>query len=384
MSSAQSSVSDADAIAALGPKPGCWQLRLHVSAEDQLSHPAKPPEVSTLEGCKRDVLARLTPQVRAKINPDEIKYYENTYCANLAKAAKKNQEEMPALLKKGGDSDLLLGCTLEGFTQMAQDVYGALDPRRHCTRKIEEIGGHRHMHVTCDDLQADYQRMDAEHFTGTRREIRVDKDPKEGPSTHSTIVTLKTKWISEAQAHMPYSPPNTDLDGVRARGAPAVTRLDPYRIVAVIDGKKFIAGFAFDFLSNTSADEIDQFHTVPALFQNTFLRYAVACRAQKLHLDLLPPWKGQLADYGPLFLLDPDDDPLLFTRPFIPTEAQVAKYGVEPLSLATNQQIENILWDAYFAQFRTPAEKQRELQALQQKYKVTVIDPDFFELIRPN
>jgi len=83
---------------------------------------------------------------------------------------------------------------------------------------------------------------------------------------------------------------------------------------------------------------------------------------------------GELAPFG---------QPVL-TSPFIPTEAQVAKYGVEPLSLATNQQIENILWDAYFAQFGTPAEKQRELQALQQKYKVTVIDPDFVELIRPN
>jgi hypothetical protein len=166
--------------------------------------------------------------------------------------------------------------------------------------------------------------------------------------------------------------------------APGRWRLDPYRIVAVIDGKKFIARFASSFLSNTYADEIDQFHSVPALFQNIFLRYAVACRAKKRHLDLLPPWKDQLADYNSVFLVDPDDDPLLFTRSFNPTAAQVQQGITEAPSIAEITQVENVLWDAYFAQFRTPAEKQRELQALQQKYKVTVIDPDFFELIRPN
>jgi len=38
-----------------------------------------------------------------------------------------------------------------------------------------------------------------------------------------------------------------------------------------------------------------------------------------------------------------------------------------------------ILWDAYFStQAKTPAEKQSLFEREKEKYKVTVIDPDFF------
>jgi hypothetical protein len=39
---------------------------------------------------------------------------------------------------------------------------------------------------------------------------------------------------------------------------------------------------------------------------------------------------------------------------------------------------ERILWDAYFDQAATQAERQALLSQIQEKYKLTVVDPDFF------
>jgi hypothetical protein len=44
-----------------------------------------------------------------------------------------------------------------------------------------------------------------------------------------------------------------------------------------------------------------------------------------------------------------------------------------------SQPVERLLWNAYFSQAQTEAEKQALLRKVQEKYKITVIDPDFFE-----
>ena len=53
--------------------------------------------------------------------------------------------------------------------------------------------------------------------------------------------------------------------------------------------------------------------------------------------------------------------------------AEMARFS----SLA-HQTVVDILWNAYFSQAKTEAEKQALLHTVQEKYKVTVIDPDFF------
>jgi hypothetical protein len=121
----------------------------------------------------------------------------------------------------------------------------------------------------------------------------------------------------------------------------------------------------------------------------------VARDALLLHVDVQRPWLNQLKDAGyttqalapfgsivaPQFPENPFDVHAIWavnaalTVQATWTESHT---GMARSDSVVHQAVVDILWNAYFGQAKTEAEKQALLHTVQEKYKITVIDPDFF------
>jgi hypothetical protein len=103
---------------------------------------------------------------------------------------------------------------------------------------------------------------------------------------------------------MPYAAPPTGLDGVRPKGLFEVDWLDPFRLVAVVDGNQFIARQAYLVINAATTGTIDEYGPVLAdVMQKVCLHYALAYEAVKLHLDRQELWKGQLGPWELAFCM---------------------------------------------------------------------------------
>jgi hypothetical protein len=94
-----------------------------------------------------------------------------------------------------------------------------------------------------------------------------------------------------------------------------------------------------------------------------------------LMLGVQEPWKSQLAAEG-LRSLTPSTVRLSIAswgNPYAESSGVLA-----PDSVKLEDARQRILWDAYLSRAKSPAEKQNLLRQVQDKYKASLVDPDFF------
>ena len=266
-----------------------------------------------------------------------------------------------------------MACTDAPFIQFGIEAYGS--KTQACERSVSETGGVRHIRVQCPalagqpaPLKAEYERISAGEFKGTR---------SEGDAGGLGVLDIAGKWISEAKPHLPASPPPTDLDGKTPRGATAVTYLDALRYVATIDGQQLTAAVAWQVLRAIPPADAARLYG-PKLadqLQQIYMHYKVADQAIALGFALQPPWRGQLAAIG-LADMTPATaraNQAAFSSAYFP------QVGLDDSVKRSYEEIrEKVLWEAYFSQGKSEAEKQSMLHDVQQKYALSVLDPDFF------
>jgi hypothetical protein len=94
------------------------------------------------------------------------------------------------------------------------------------------------------------------------------------------------------------------------------------------------------------------------------MQNAIIAEAVRLHLDRKPPWDAQLQNTTKLLASAPNDP------------------GEGPIPPALMVQWQNargrILWEAFFGQAASLPERQALFEQQQQKYRISVQDPDFF------
>jgi hypothetical protein len=279
-------------------------------------------------------------------------------------------------------------CTLTPFSEVSAEIYGSAAPQ--CKKTIDRLaGGVQHFHVQCPSVDGalvtdDYERIDARTFKG--RKVKVHPfDPANAAETMVTeSTTFQAKWTGAVTPHMPYSPALTDLKGLVPKGPFAVATYDPYRIVAIINGEQFMAKQAYYEINRISAVGIRRYG--PSLadrFENIYIHYEIAEDVLKLHLDQQEPWKTQLANSGgvPNFLRRAKTQIGQIGGDFAVDTSSANHASTEETlrhdALALDP-IEEIFWNAYFSQAKTEAGKQALLKTVREKYKLTVMDPDFF------
>lgn len=316
-------------------KPGCWEVRTEIattlnhSPQDEKALEAAAQKLPTLDEVMRNTLARMTPEQRAHVDVAQLR------------------EEI-----KG---------SLEGSrTVLEQELAAAKKPVQ--LRSASNF-------VRCSanllsDLRiaaGDVQRTDALHFTATHRQTA---------SSGSQTVTTLAKWISDATPHMPYSPAPTDLKGHRARGPHDVMWLDQYRVVAVIDGEKLTALEAFLVLN------LPPRHYLAAdvyksgwrgVLQHNYMYWAIAYEFDPKMNP--PPRDNALQGLFGSFNVGADNGASVDTR--------VGNYhyvGVDRDEWDREQR----LWGVYLSRATTESEKQKLARQAWAKYKVDIVDPDFF------
>jgi hypothetical protein len=213
----------------------------------------------------------------------------------------------------------------------------------------------------------DYHRLGNGYFLGTR----LGSD-----NLFPALTSFAGKWMSESVPHMPLSPPPTDLDGTRPLGPQAVTAVDGFRVVAMAEGRQIIAAIAMNMLKNQSARMLKEYGPNPwNQFQQLYLHWSVANDAMNMMLGIQEPWKSQLAAAG-LHNLTPQTvrfSNWAWMNPFSESAGVM-----NPDTIQLEDARERILWDAFFSRATVETEKQEMLRQTQQKYKVTLVDADFF------
>lgn len=386
---------DSDVLPWLDVKSGCWEIRSQVVRTIKQATP-KPGEngyIPSADEALQKVLAGMSPEQRARqMSPAQQAEWKKQYEITTG-PLKQAVAQQVVMLNKGMNSGPQTGlqCSASPFADARGAMYNAKDPAKHCTRTVADSGSVRHMHIACNDFSDDFERIDAEHFKGTTQ-VWSPANEAEATSDHpfgKDTTTLTAKWISEGKPHLPYSPPMTDLDGRRPTGPYGVGWLDPYRVVAEIDGKQFIAERAYFLINHITEGSAQNYGpSLANIFQEIYMHYAVAATAVHMHLDQREPWRSRLKA---------GSANLDFFRNFDAHTERFATYSgewneivdrgspghdgtafVQKQDALWTEPNMNLLWDAYFSQYGTKGEKDEALQQVKEKYKLTVLDPDFF------
>jgi hypothetical protein len=360
---------DSGKVQPLDLKPGCWQLRT-VAVMD-MTGLYKHTLWAQIKAIQK--MDNLTPEKRAQ----------------MVAGVEADEKKAETQSGKNVDDRTFVACTAAPFADAGKEIYGTL--AKQCAKTVQVSGEARHIHIECpaangDRMTDDYDRMDAGYFKGARESVTASSET--GPNGERLITTNTWtwigKWMGEASPHMPHVPPPADLNGVTPKRPFAVALLDPFRIVAVMEGNQLIARQAYFLINRVSSPPPPEYHAelgLATLMQNIYLRYKIAVEAVKLHLDAQEPWKHQLNDLGGLGMIFGDDN--IFSGFEYDMDRDTAdNYStttMERHAALTSQPIEKLLWNAYFSQAKTQAEKEALLQRVQEKYKLTVIDPDFFD-----
>lgn len=311
-------------------KPGCWQVRTNISQTGVLDH-------ATAE-TYRGIMPNATPAQIAKMVADA-----NAQVDRQEAAAKKgtNKIQTACPLKRDFEGEIL--------GPVINTAGGG------CSKTLHSSGQDLHLHLQCPagNRQADFERIDPEDFKGTIQLIM-----RNGKTTTTTI-TYAGKWISDMGPHLP-SAIATDANGAKPKGPGAVARVDPLRIVAIIDGKQVTARQGMDMIRGHNDSS-----GLPELLGRIYMQHAIVEDALKLHLDRQSPWKEKLID----------------------TQRQIYQIhqnyagdpNIPPELVAQWQEARgHILWNAYFSRTSTDAERQTLLKQKEDQYKIQVRDPDFF------
>ena len=333
----------------LNLKPGCWEVQNHSSREG--ANPGLSPDAI-------EQIISAQDEVRQASGRPPLSAADKA--SQRARYGAANQQANAALAQ-GGTTDQI-GCELNLFANENNDIYGPAAPQ--CTRSIQSSGQVTRAHVACPGRVADYQRNSAESFASTTRITN---------NGAAQISVLTAKWISEAGPHMPSAPPATNLAGKIAKGAHAVAWLDRFRIVALVDNTQITAAKAY-LLLNILTPQTNKSYgpTLSASLQEVYLHWSIANEAEHLNLDHQQPWSTQLADAG--------------------ANTRKARVSIDAIGPADIDEVagqerqmsiqeegrERILWDAYFSQAKSDADKHTFERRIRDKYSLTVVDPDFF------
>lgn len=387
---------DSGKVQPLNLKPGCWQVRTQGNTDMNLANlpaPAEPPppKLPSVDEAMKQWLDHLTPDQRAHLTQVQIDQTREILKANLehpikapsaAEIQKQQAEFLTKTLAKGGNLTQVV-CTATPFLPQGKELYGT--GTKECTRSIQASGQELLGHVACPGRVTDYKRIDSEHFSGTLVSTGVSHLNAKTDVPYTTTETTTSKWISEASPHLPYSPPMTDLDGRRPRAPYEVATFDPYRIVAIIDEKKFIAQQAYFLLNNSSNGAAENWGpNLVNVMQKIYMRFEIYVEAARIQERQRHPGKYPSGAYVPLPNggVDPYEQPNCCVVPGGTVDRD--RLGHDSTATTEHQDATyqegdiNWGWDFYFSQARTPEEKQALLRKVQEKYKVTVVDPDFF------
>ncbi len=381
---------DAGKVQPLDLKPGCWQVATHVSV-------AGSPILTADE-----IAATLTPGQRAALTPEQL--------AQMT-ASVQASEKFGAQLAEKGSGTLGVVCTGAPFVDVGVEVYGTElygipGAANRCTRSIEVSGEKRNIHVACPTIEGnassgrlptritdEYERLDSEDFRGTQHRV---SDLGNGRTQDDTTTVIVGKWTGDAAPHLPHSPAPTGINGKKVLGPLAVAWLDPFRIVATIGGRQFLAAQTYvllHFVTPRAAKEYGP--QLPDVFQKICMHAGVAREALLLHLDIQQPWQKQLenagysnqtfAPFGSIVAPQGPQNPFDFHAIWavnaalaVPATWTDFHLEIARSSSVGHQAAVDIFWNAYFSQAKTDAEKQALLHKVQETYKITVIDPDFF------
>ena len=345
------SVTERKDVPLLDIKPGCWQLRTHVGS----SSGVKPQSV---EEIRKEWMDRMTPEQRKIYTPEQWN--------QLFEQTRAGQIQSEQLLVKGNSTETAQ-CPLTPAQLNALETTSFGDAQ--CRRSLQASGLAIHMETTCPGnggrgdgkYVTDFQLVNAQTFKGT---IRGTPDMSK-PATGTTEFT--GKWISEAAPHMPSGV--TDVNGKKPMGPKAVAGLDPYRIVAIMDGKQIVAGFAWVWMSRVPPSEGNGYQDqLPELLQQLYSQLVIADEAVKLGLTLEEPWRSQLR------ILGHDAGHAFNAATNYPGDPNV------PPSLVAqwDDARKHIFWSAYLSQANTDEGKQALLRKIKERFKIKVVDPDFF------
>ena len=115
---------------------------------------------------------------------------------------------------------------------------------------------------------------------------------------------------------------------MKVRGAEAVARQDPGRIVATIDGKQITAKQAADMLQAVPPEQLKRYQSnLSSVVQQIYMSQRLAEQATKMNLDQQSPWKEQLQLTRDNILTQAYLNKMASTTPGTPTEDPQAYYN---------------------------------------------------------
>jgi len=391
---------DSGKIQPLALRVGCWQVRTQTNTiakpPKNLPAPAAPApaKLPTVDEAMKQWLAGLTPEQRAHLTQAQIDQVRTIFTANLthpplpvpsaADIQKQQMDWMTKLLAKGANLTSV-GCTATPFLAQGKELYGTSSNSTECTRSVRTSGKELLGHIACSGRVTDYKRADAEHFIGTVVTTGVWHGDGGIDVPYTTTAVTTGKWIGEGTPHLPYAVPITDLDGRRPMGPYGVATFDATRLVAIIDGKQFSAKQAYFLINNSSNAEAENYGpNLANMMREIYLHIEIYFEARRIQERLDHPGKYPPGAKVPLpdGVVDPyelpgccvsgagaitPEQPGGSSSAFM--EHQDALFRVSSLTWG---------WEFYFGQAKTPEEKKILLQQAEEKYKITVLDPDFF------
>jgi len=349
--SAKAAGGDSATFHSLDFKQGCWEVRVTTSISGLLTHMPDDFFKSAVPYAKPEDLAQTVAGLNAQV------------------------DQQNAQLKKPHVGQGLACNASQDFMMWNLGSSVPL-PNSHCTDSLHSTVRELQRLIKCTgeggattEQKSEFTSADSEHFSGSIRLVTRSDAVRE--ASYAWL----GKWIGEAAPHMPHATPATDLEGIRPLGPRAVTALDPFRIVAKFEGQPWIAAIAIKMFGAVPAATAKEYgRRLDDVAQQIYLHVRVADEAVIANLAKKDPWKSQLGAAG-IFV----------------TDIHVARFNAwayggnpyDPIDRDGDQRNaeaarERILWDAYFSQASTPAEKQALMKKVREKYKMTVVDPDFY------
>jgi hypothetical protein len=331
-----------DTIQPLDLKPGCWQMRL--TTTPTLSLPRATPDTyrGMMPNATSEELTRMVAQVNAQADQQE------------AEARKPRVQTVS-------------GCHPE-HVDISRLIVGAENgpPNYKCTRTVHSTARELHLVQRCVSLDGKTNSEETTDIVSADPLSATGKTRSASDSVHAITITFVSKWIGEAKPHPPLATPTTDLDGVRPKGPVAVAGLDPYRVVASFEGRNWMAAQARVIFNLVPWETVKHYGPQPDMaLQQIYMHKAIADEVLIKRISISEPLRRKLAQAG---IVDPDpQNP--FGHLVIINEERSNWEDVR----------ERILWEAYFDQATSEAEKAALLRRVQEKYKITVVDRDFFD-----
>lgn len=363
---------DSGKVLPLNLKTGCWLLRTQTTTDAQKLADAQPKaKLPTADEMVQQAMDKMTPEQRKQFDAAYWTKFYTQYLAGLQKQSDQNPQLLANQLKNAS-TDWSVPCTMQPFLLANKDLYGT--PQPGCTRTIRPLGASLRASVKCQGSSREYVRSDYENFVATMTTTQMMKPDAAGPTSPEVPVTNVTtwtgKWMGEMTPHMPHAVAPTGLNGEKFLGIDAVGTMDPYRIVCVIDGKQLTSYWARAFFKavfpHWEGDPPERL-THREELHRLYMHRVIADEARQMGLDRKQPWEGLLQSGGwEAWYIDTDPDDYK-ANSSLDSAIQAAEYLRE-----------KILWNAYLSQASTPAAKKALEQKIEQRFQVTVIDPDFF------